>query len=185
MQTQQEEIWKDIKQLEGLYQISNLGRVKSLPRVINSPVQKCGFRISKEKIKSLQNNGKGYYQLYVQVNNKRKLFYIHRLVAKYFIPNPENKPEVNHINGIKTDNRVENLEWVTSSENTIHAIKNNLIRFGEKSYNNLLTEQKVLLIRRLFRINPNFSRKNVAKKFNVSEGCIYGVIRNVTWKHLL
>ena len=64
------EIWKKIKELDGFYEISNLGRVKSMPRIINSSIQKCGFRISKEKIKPSQDNGKGYKQLYAQVQNK-------------------------------------------------------------------------------------------------------------------
>lgn len=179
------EIWKKIKELDGFYEISNLGRVKSMPRIINSSIQKCGFRISKEKIKPSQDNGKGYKQLYAQVKNKRKLFYIHRLVALAFIPNPENKPEVNHINGIKHDNRVENLEWVTNKENKIHAVKNNLIAQGEKYTASKLTDKDVLAIRRLYRMNPKFHKSNIAKKLGVRDTTIHNIITNKRWKHLL
>jgi hypothetical protein len=122
------EVWKEIKGLEGFYEISNLGRVKSISRVVKSSIQKNGFRITKEKIKPSQNNGNGYLQLYVQINNKRKIYYTHRLVALAFIPNPNNKPEVNHINGDKSDNRVENLEWCTRKENINHAFDLGLMK---------------------------------------------------------
>lgn len=72
-------------------------------------------------------NGKGYLRLDISINGKRKIIYPHRAVAELFIPNPENKPQVNHINGNKLDNRVENLEWVYAQENTIHAVKMGLI----------------------------------------------------------
>lgn len=178
------EIWKKIKDLEGFYEISNLGNVKSISRVVNSSVQKCGFRIIKEKIKQSQDNGKGYKQLYVQVNNKRKLFYIHRLVAQSFLPNPENKPQVNHINGIKTDNRVQNLEWCTSNENRKHAVDNNLMKKGENHSKSKLTEKDILAIRRLYRINPRFNKTNIAKKLGVRDTTIHKIINNQRWKHI-
>lgn len=112
------EIWKDIKNYEGLYQVSNLGRVKSLPRNTNNQYKNGVIR---------QNiiRGKGYY--YINLYNKStKLFTIHRLVAEAFIPNPSNLPCINHIDGNKLNNRIDNLEWCSYSNNEIHAYKHNL-----------------------------------------------------------
>lgn len=105
-----EEIWKDIKGYEGVYQISNLGRVKSVKRM------SIDNRVLKEKIMKNQDK-RGYYQILLN----KKCYRINRLVAEAFIPNPDKLPEVNHINGIKTDNRVENLEWILHEDNMKHA----------------------------------------------------------------
>lgn len=117
------EIWKDIKGYEGLYQVSNLGRIKSLERYVKNH---DAMQYHEEKIKLAterkRNDGKqGYLALQLYRDNKAKNCYVHRLVAEAFIPNPESKPTVNHINGDKHDNRAENLEWATYSENNIHA----------------------------------------------------------------
>ena len=109
------EIWKDIKEFEGLYQVSNLGNIKSL-----------NYRGTKtEKLLKLVPNKIGYINVQLCKNGKPKPYYVHRLVATHFINNEENKNEVNHINMIKTDNRVKNLEWCTKSENIIHSVNNN------------------------------------------------------------
>ena len=111
-----EEIWKDIEGYEGLYQISNLGRVKSLKHII---VRNNGVKQTfQEKIlKTPLCKKTGYPMVCLWFMGKEKRYSVHRLIAQAFIPNPENKPEINHINTIRNDNRIENLEWVTRTEN--------------------------------------------------------------------
>lgn len=115
-----QEIWKDIKKYEGYYQISNLGNVKRLPRYVNN--RHGNKSVLKEIILKTKINKYGYCTINLSANSN-KTFYIHRLIALSFIPNTENKPYINHKNGIKTDNRICNLEWVTSSENHLHAYR--------------------------------------------------------------
>ena len=112
-----EEIWKDVKGYEGLYQVSNLGRVKSFDTKDKLD------RIRKGRILKGYKQGGGYLQVSLYKNGKHKK-YIHRLVAQAFIPNPEHKPQVNHIDEIKTNNMVSNLEWSTSKENLNHGTRN-------------------------------------------------------------
>lgn len=123
-----EYLWKDIKGYEGLYQVSNLGNIKSMPRTIvtNNRFGKMTKYTKSREIKPHLNKKTGYYQVHLSKNKKTKMFLLHRLVAETFIPNMDNKPQINHINANKTDNRIENLEWCTSSENIKHAFANNL-----------------------------------------------------------
>ena len=104
----EEEIWKPIKEFEGYYEVSNMGRVRSLNYK----------RTGKKKILKNIEDYKGYLEVGLTKNGKRKQFKVHRLVAEAFIPNPENKPCIDHINTVKSDNRVENLRWVTYKENS-------------------------------------------------------------------
>lgn len=113
------EIWKDIKCYENLYQVSNLGRVRSLDHYGSNGVSMILYR---GKILKPWFDGRGnYLQVTLSKDNKHKKHQVHRLVAETFLPNIENKREVNHKNAIKTDNRLDNLEWVTSKENKEHA----------------------------------------------------------------
>lgn len=104
-----EEIWKDIEDYEGLYQVSNFGRVK---RVTTGIILKGG------------KNKDGYLLVRLYKNSIGSTKGVHRLVANVFIPNPENKPEINHIDEDKTNNKVSNLEWMTAKENTNHGTRN-------------------------------------------------------------
>lgn len=122
------EIWKDIKGYEGYYQVSNMGRIKSLPRKIyNSGILgKNKFYITKEKILKGRLDKKGYLRVVLCKNNKKKDYLIHRLTIEAFKKNVDNKPCINHIDGNKTNNKLDNLEWCTYSENLTHAYKMNL-----------------------------------------------------------
>ena len=118
------EIWKEINGYEGLYVVSNTGRVKNVPRIPPPGTPKWKLKeYKKEKEKKPGANQFGYLMTTLYKNHKGKRFQIHRLVAIAFIINPNNKPCVNHINGLKTDNGVKNLEWVTYSENELHSYK--------------------------------------------------------------
>lgn len=134
-----EEIWKDVIGYKGLYQVSNLGRVKSLDRWVKS--KHNSIKMLKSKPMIISTDIHGYQYITLSKNGIRIKHKIHRLVAKSFIRNLKNKPEVNHKNGIKNDNRAENLEWATSSENQKHAyitglqVSKNYLRTGINNRN--------------------------------------------------
>ena len=113
-----EEIWKDIKNYEGFYQVSNKGNVKSLNY----------NHTGKEKLMKLSKYKNGYLCVHLHIKEKNKTFLIHRLVAEAFISNPNNYSEINHINGNKSINNYLNLEWISHAENIKHAYKNKLIK---------------------------------------------------------
>lgn len=115
------EIWKDIPGFENRYQISTAGKIKSIPRFVNNHTGKLK---TKEKILKQRKNEKGYLCVDLINNDGKRVFCgVHRFVALAFIPNPDNKPQVNHIDGDKTNNCISNLEWCTNSENQKHAYK--------------------------------------------------------------
>lgn len=122
-----QELWKDLERFENLYQVSNTGKVRSL---VNNVILRPAITSYRKKEKT---DG---YQV---VNIKKKIYYVHRLVAEEFIPNPDNLPQINHKDGNKRNNNVENLEWCTNSENISHAYKIGLIKPTNKksTYNQI------------------------------------------------
>ena len=170
------EVWKDIKGYEGLYQVSDLGRVKSLPRIVN---YRHGVRMTRGRIlKPQMNVGTGY----LQIGFLRKTFQIHREVAKSFIETTDYNLQINHINGIKTDNRIENLEWVTTAYNLQHARDIGLVNdYGENSTNSKLKNWQV------FYLKYCWDRKGImklAQKFGINYKYIYRILEGKTWKHI-
>jgi hypothetical protein len=162
------EVWLDIIGYEGLYMISDQGRVKSV-----------GY--GKERIlKPVKQTG-GYFHVNLYKDGIRKQYLIHRLVCLNFLDNPFNKPDVNHLNGIKDDNRLINLEWSTRSENNKHAFDNGL-KISSKGINHgscKLTEKEVLEIRQ-----SDLKLKELGKIYGVSFQSISYIKRRKIWNHI-
>lgn len=165
------ERWKTIPGWE-TYQISNIGRVKSIDRVMRH-VRSGKLIVCRKvgKILSVNIRKKGYPRVGLTVNRVVYPMDVHRLLALAFIPNPKNKPEVNHKNGIKTDFSIENLEWVTSKENRKHASDNRLIK-------SKLSAEDVFTIRFL---KNDMKTSELAAFFNVSVSTIYVTKTNRIW----
>lgn len=178
------EIWKDIKGYEGRYQISNLGRVKSLAR--ERRAKNGSIAWNKEKLLKLQLTHRGYQYVNLTIIKDSKSFPIHRLVAMAFLPNPSNKPEVNHLNGVKTDNQISNLKWTTRQENMDHARKNGLFpkghNQGENHGKSTLKAEQVKEIRK--KRDNGESVKSIAATYGVSSSRISSIVNYTTWKHI-
>ena len=168
--------WLDVEGYLGLYQVNSLGYVRSVPRIVMSG----GYE--RNRVGKILQVSKGIYpsvSLSKDGNKSTKL--VHRLVAYAFIPNPLNKSCVNHVNGIKTDNRVENLEWVTQKENIHHAIDSGLSnQKGEDHPKRKLSEREVRNIREC--LSKGRTHSEVSKTYKVSRFCIYAIDKRITWK---
>lgn len=153
------EVWKDIKGYEGHYQVSNYSRVKSLERIVTTKRGPCSIsmRILKAAI-----NDKGYYSIVLRKKGIGTTKILHRIIAKAFIPNPNNKPQVNHLNHIRDDNRLHNLEWVTAKENSDHA----------NTYKKLSDED----VRKIRRLEGTMKMKELALMFNISGAYVHLIL---------
>jgi len=165
------EIWKDIPGYVGNYQVSNMGNIKSLVRE----------RVKVDRILKPWYNNEGYPMVKLCKNGICKSFKMQRFVAIAFIPNPDNKPATNHKNGIKSDIRAENLEWVTNKENTAHAIKIGLIKnTGENSHYAKLNEFQVRVMRKA----KDLTARELSKIFNTHFSNVHLILKHKTWKHI-
>lgn len=181
------EEWRDVVGYEGLYQVSNQGRVlstvvgigrHSAPRILCQRPFRARPPWTKHNCVRLLKHG------------QRKYASVHRLVAKAFLPNPNNYPVVNHRDGNKYNNHVSNLEWVTYSENNLHALRTGLRRYppavkGEAHRSAKLTEDQVILARSLYKPNQKGSgHKALAKIFGLTPTAMRQLLLGHTWKHV-
>lgn len=174
------EIWKDIKGFEGLYQVSNFGRVKRLAHAVKTIK---GQRNLGEQIKKQSVRKDGYMCVSIRKEGERFGFLVARLVAIHFIENPEGKSEVNHISGDKSDNNVANLEWTTRKENAQHAMRTGLMPTGEGHGMSKLKEFEVKEMRELYSMG-NVSTGELGKKYNVSYKNVWLIVTNRAWNHV-
>lgn len=165
------EEWRPVKGFEGFYEVSNLGRIKSL----------CGWNgrryVKREKIlnPTKQEGSKKYYRYIVTLTKEKKRKYakVHRLVAEAFLPNPDKKPQVNHKDGNPLNNNVENLEWCTLQENIHHSVENELRVYRIKTINR---EAMVELL------NSGRNYDEIAEILEVSKGTVFNYIRKFNIK---
>lgn len=175
-----EEIWKNIPEINECYFVSNRGNVKSIGRVEVGKRRVCK---RKDKLLSLSMDTGGYIHTGLMVGKKQKRYLVHRLVAMAFIPNTLNKPFINHINGIKSDNRVENLEWVTRSENAKHSFAIGLqSNKGEKHPTHKITQEQADEIRRKF-VPRAYSSRRLAAEYNLSKTNILDIVNYRIWNY--
>lgn len=183
------EIWKDVSGFEGYYQVSNLGRVKSYDRVITERggiTRKHYGRIIHHGLA-----GCGYAQIHLYVNGVQTVTYAHRLVAAAFIGPCPDGLEVNHKNGNKQDNRVENLEYVTRSENERHSYRvlgrtpSTNLKHGDGQDNTQakLTDDQVRAIRSIY-AGGKVTQNELAVRFGISQSSVSFIIHRKTWSHI-
>lgn len=173
------EIWKDIPGFPG-YQASDLGRIKAMPKQSYN-ARSGGLCWRKERILTAKGDTSGYLSHTLKGPTLKKQWLAHRIIALAWIPNPGRKEFVNHKNGIKTDNRVANLEWCTKSENGVHAVENGLhtaLR-GEINGNHRLTKAEVIDIR-----NSNGTQKEIANRFGIGRTTVQYIKKRKLWAHI-
>jgi DNA-binding transcriptional regulator YiaG len=167
------EIWKPAVGLEQFYEASNLGNIRRLR----------GKRtLSRGHLIGIPNNI-GYLRVCLHVEGGKQINgSVHRIIAKTFVPNPENKPEVNHKNGVKADNRAKNLEWATRSENETHAYENGMAKAGSGHGNSKVTELQVVEIRSLR--ESGVKLRELSRLFDLSESTLSTICRRQGWRRV-
>lgn len=167
------EVWKDVQGYEDKYQVSNLGRVRSKRRIVDRG--KYGLLTVPARYMTLRQKGNGYLIVGLYSHNKSKNAYVHRLVAKAFIPNPQQLPTVNHKNGDKTNNTVSNLEWASYSANNYHAYKHGLTHSNK---NNSHMSTPVVAYDRAGNLKYQFpSMREAERELHLANGVVHMAIK--------
>jgi len=174
-------VWVDIPNVEGFYQVSNHSRIKSLKRTV---IKEGHPYIVNEKILTNRTKVNYIYYTLMSADGSKITVSLHRLVGTIFIPNPENKPEINHKNGIKSDPRITNLEWATQSENRHHAVDTGLVkvRWGKDHPNYGKTGLKMWNAKRCKEVSTGeiMSYSEAARKHNTDVGTISRMLNGKT-----
>lgn len=168
------EEWRAVVGYEGLYEVSNLGRIR----------RACSCNNSKKGRILKTDNVKGYLRASIYKNGVKNRFFVHRIVAIAFITKDEHRNFVNHLNGIKTDNRINNLEWVTQSENAQHAIATGLTTnlCGEDHPAAKLTNDDIRKIREIYK--TGIPQHKIAKMFGIVQSGISQIVNFNEWSHV-
>lgn len=148
--------------------------------IVSSEGEVFSLKLGTKTKRKATNCSKGYARMDLYGNGKRSSLKVHRIVAQAFLPNPENKPQVNHINSVRDDNRLENLEWVTASENTIHGVIHGAIAQGQDTYGAVFTNDQVLAI--YHRLMAGEKSPDLAVEFGVQYQIIDGIRSKSTYK---
>ena len=161
--------WKPVVGFETVYEVSRLGEVR---------------RKGSSENRKKQLTHKGYFKVFLYDGDTKRAEFVHRIVARAWIPNPDQKPNINHKNGIKTDNRAKNLEWCTTLENNGHAKELKLYKplRGSEHGNAALTEEIVLEMRRLR--SQGYTYQSIAELYSVDTNTARRAINKMTWKHI-
>ena len=168
LSTMSDREWRDIAGYEGLYAVSSLGEIYSYHSM---------------RIMKTRDNGRGYRMVGLHRDGQIKCLYVHRIVADAFLDNPDNLPEVNHKDANKSNNAVDNLEWVSSRQNYDHALENNLYERGADRRCSKLTEADVRYIKEhCVKFDPVFGIKPLAERFGVSSGTVESVVNGRNWR---
>ena len=173
------EIWKDVVGYEGYYKVSSSGRIYSVPRKVKI-ADRIFRNVGGKYLRSTYSDG--YLVVGLSRNSKAKTCYVHRLVATAFVANIKNKAQINHINGIKTDNSKENLEWCTLQENITHAIKTGLY----ENSNNYIKSKRKLSDKDVFNIRSRYKagehQASIASSYDISQQSISRIILLKTYR---
>lgn len=180
MEQIENEVWKPVQGYEGLYEISNLGRLKSPQKVVNG--KEGRLHTLKERMLNPRVNQTGYYHTALYKNGKPKWYTVHRMVALSWIDNPENKPHINHKDSNRLNNRVDNLEWCTHGENMKHGfLYGNKTQKGEKNNAAKITREIAEAVRALY-AEGNLTQWQVGERFGLARCHVKDITTHKIWK---